>query len=274
MSEILGQCPVCNKGNIIDREKIFQCDYVQSENDKCSFTVYKSFYHTEFTAELMKELIANKKTRIIDNLVSKEGNKFAASVIIGDNGNIALSFDNKKVDAKCPICSSGIIETSKSFLCAKYIDKECDLYISKTIANYELTEDDLKLLLNGEETPFINNFATRDGEVFNAKLTFDFKENKIKFSNTITRCPKCKAGDIKEWGKAYSCSNYKSEKSCDFTIWKEQYGGTISLQNVIDLCTKNSTKAITFRTKKDQTPYKGKLVLNEEFKPTLEIIKN
>lgn len=55
-------------------------------------------------------------------------------------------------------------------------------------------------------------------------------------------CPKCSKGNIFEGKKGYGCSAYK--EGCDFVIWKEIAGKTLTKNQVKDLLTKGKTNLI------------------------------
>lgn len=54
----------------------------------------------------------------------------------------------------------------------------------------------------------------------------------IVFADNRAFCPLC-GGVIKEMSKAYSCVNWK--KGCHFSLWKERYGSTFTMDDAITL---------------------------------------
>ena len=83
----------------------------------------------------------------------------------------------------------------------------------------------------------------------------------ISFDNTLCKCPKC-GGNLYINKKAYNCSNYRNETiKCDFVIWREMSGRSITPEEAIELCEKKETPVLTgFRDKNGQ-PMERKLVL-------------
>lgn len=46
--------------------------------------------------------------------------------------------------------------------------------------------------------------------------------------------------------KAYNCSNYRNEAiKCDFVIWREMSGRSITPEEAIELCEKKETPVLT-----------------------------
>lgn len=272
MSNVIGKCPACEQGEIRETENHFSCNHFKSEDDKCGLTIWKQQYGIEVTEDIVKELIENKKTRTLE-MTSKEGNPFSASMVINEHNAIQLSFDTVYLDdIECPNCGGKIVETGKSFICESYFDESCKLRINKTVAGVELTTEQVAALLTNGRTDFIKGFISKNNVPFDAKLELT-EDCEVKFDSSIVDCPKCGKGKMKEFPKAYSCSNYKSNDPCEFSVWKNQYGGTVNRANLIQLCTKKETKPIAFTTKDGNHPYKGKLILSDAFVVSMEPIK-
>jgi DNA topoisomerase-3 len=58
---------------------------------------------------------------------------------------------------------------------------------------------------------------------------------------SLGKCPLC-GGDVYEGGKNYYCSNYKVEKPCRFTIWKEICQASVSHSDIQTLLAGKQTK--------------------------------
>lgn len=272
MSNVIGKCPACEQGEIRETDNHFSCNHFKSEEDKCGLTIWKKFYGIEITEDIVKELIANKKTRSLE-LVNKEGNPFNACIVVSDQNDIQLSFDTVYLEnIECPKCGGKIVETGKSYICESYFDESCKLRINKSIAGVELNKEQVNSLLTIGHTDFITGFKNKNDEHFDAKLELT-EDLDVKFDSSIVACPKCGKGQMKEFPKAYSCSNFKSNEPCEFSVWKYQYGGEVSRANLIQLCTKKETRPIAFTTKKDGHPYKGKLMLSDAFVVSMEPIR-
>lgn len=74
--KILGKCPVCKEGDIIEREKNFACsnakwtknDEDNWENEGCKYSIYKfgleKFGKKEITAEEVETMLKNGKVNV------------------------------------------------------------------------------------------------------------------------------------------------------------------------------------------------------------------
>ena len=78
-------------------------------------------------------------------------------------------------------------------------------------------------------------------------------------------CPQCEKGVVVQTPKGAGCHRWK--EGCNFTIWRDQYGKTLTDTHIKDLVEKRETKLIKGLTKKDGvSKYDAKLVVCEDFK--------
>ena len=114
----------------------------------------------------------------------------------------------------------------------------------KTIAQREIPLEAAEILARGKKTPFMTGFKSREGNDFSSRLVLT--ENlDISFDNTLCKCPKC-GGNLYINKKAYNCSNYRNEAiKCDFVIWREMSGRSITPEEAIELCEKKETPVLT-----------------------------
>lgn len=264
--EKLGVCPVCKKGHIVRGSIGYSCNYFKSFEDKCTFTIYSSYFGKEITSDIAKELIENGKTRVFNDFKTQEEKPFSASLIIEDN-IVKPNFKKETLETPCPICDGKIEIGQKSYMCENYHPQEedaCKLYIPRVICEKEIAKNIAELLVKGEKTPFISGFKNKLGEDFTTRLYLN-DDLRIEFKNDLCECPKC-GGDVLVNQKAYSCSNYKNEDiKCDFVIWREMSGRKITQSEAIQLCEKGETNILNFKSK-DGNTYERKLILTDDFK--------
>lgn len=98
-------------------------------------------------------------------------------------------------------------------------------------------------------------------------------ESKIKKEErtTLGICPKCKKGNIIEGKKAFGCTSYK--EGCNFTIWKEIAGKTLTEKQIKDLLSKGRTGVIKGFKSKAGKPFEAILKL-ENFEVKFEFAPN
>jgi DNA topoisomerase-3 len=71
---------------------------------------------------------------------------------------------------KCPICQKSVKETEKGFACTA---KGCDLSIGKVICKHTVTREELLLLLSGKSTEYCDDYISRSGKPFTARLKLE-----------------------------------------------------------------------------------------------------
>lgn len=140
----------------------------------------------------------------------------------------------RKIGVKCPVCGAEIVTTPFGYGCSNYkSDKTgCNFNIGE-IAGKELTEEQVKELIEKGQTGTIRGFQSKTGKKFDACLklkkdeetgkvsaAFDFEHVEPLKLNDI-QCPIC-GGDIEVTPYGYQCVNhyYGQEGSCDFSIGK------------------------------------------------------
>lgn len=266
----LGLCPICQKGHIMKGSLGYSCNYFKNMNDKCTFNIYHSYWGKEITEEIARQLITTGKTDIFHDFHNKKGVPFSAYLTI-ENGIVIPSFVNEVLETPCPVCGREIEILLNGYACKGYSQKDkdnnrvCNLYIPKTIAQREIPLEAAEILARGKKTPFMTGFKSREGNDFSSRLVLT--ENlDISFDNTLCKCPKC-GGNLYINKKAYNCSNYRNEAiKCDFVIWREMSGRSITPEEAIELCEKKETPVLTGFHDKNGQPMERKLVLNDDFK--------
>ncbi|TFI60556.1 hypothetical protein CKN63_13410 [Carnobacterium divergens] len=85
----IGDCPKCKTGIITDKKKLFSCT-----NEACDFVLWKTIAGKTLSTSQAKELIQNKKTKLIKGFKGKK-NTFDAKVILKEDGTTGFEFENK-----------------------------------------------------------------------------------------------------------------------------------------------------------------------------------
>lgn len=262
--ERIGVCPVCHKGQLLKHEDKYQCNYVDENQRFCNFFIYKSYSNKIVSPEMLFDLIHHYETKYIKDFKKDTGESFEASLHIL-NGFVRLRFKEEYLDdVTCVNCNSKILRTPNGFGCEEYFNKRCGMFIYKSYNGIELIEEDVKRLVSGGTTSFIDGFISNTGEKFAAKLFVSDFNFKVQFDYTIGSCPKCKSGSICRMNKFYGCSNYLSDLKCDFIIWPTIFGYKTTFDDVELLLQGLNSEKKNF-TWKDKT-FEGYLSINEEFK--------
>lgn len=104
MSEIC-KCPICEKGIIIEKDKLFECSNSTSERKEdgtwentgtCTYKIFKSglskLGHPEITAEEVTSVIENGSHEF--DLISKQGKPYTGKGIVDDRFGIKIDFNS------------------------------------------------------------------------------------------------------------------------------------------------------------------------------------
>ena len=88
----LGKCPRCG-GGVYDTETDYICEHTQQDKTPCKFRSGKIILQREIPAEQMKKLLAEGKTELLNQFISKKtGKPFNAFLVLDKNGKIRFEF--------------------------------------------------------------------------------------------------------------------------------------------------------------------------------------
>ena len=88
----LGKCPLCD-GGVYDAETDYICEHTQKNENPCGFHSGKIILQQEIPAEQMKKLLAQRKTDLLNQFISKKSGKpFKAFLVLGKNGKVRFEF--------------------------------------------------------------------------------------------------------------------------------------------------------------------------------------
>lgn len=90
--EILGTCPKCKQGQIVEGKKAFGCT---NYKNGCDFTIWKEVAHKNITAKQVADLINKGKTSLLKGFKSKAGKDFDAYLVL-KNCKVDFEFKNNK----------------------------------------------------------------------------------------------------------------------------------------------------------------------------------
>ncbi len=231
-------CPLC-KGDITTTPFGYGCANYRNEDIHCNFSV-GSVAGVDLSEEDFIELMTKGRTKVIDGFVSKSKKKFKAALVfqMTEENKPEIQFDFSQngpdiVDGiKCPNCGGDILVKSFGFGCANYHPEEkdsCKFAIGK-IAGKDLSEAQVKDLLQNGRTKTIRGFKSKKGSKFDACLMlvpdengkstvkFDFSEVESKVIKDV-KCPIC-GGEIVKTAFGYGCKNFdkSNPESCKFSI--------------------------------------------------------
>ena len=139
----------------------------------------------------------------------------------------------RKIGVRCPACGGELVTTPFGYGCANYKNDKsgCNFNIGE-IAGAQLSEEQVKELIEQGHTQTIRGFKSKAGKRFDAKLKVDKDENgKVNIAFDFSdvepeiipevKCPVC-GGQIKKTSFGYGCVNFSpdDDNSCRFSIGK------------------------------------------------------
>lgn len=83
---------------------------------------------------------------------------------------------------QCKLCDGKVVDKGSFYGCSNFNKTKCNFTISKKIMGKSITQKILMQLLKDGETELVDGFTSKGNEkTFSAKLSWDGKENRIKF---------------------------------------------------------------------------------------------
>ena len=170
-------CPLCG-GDVTTTPFGFGCDNYSNDEVKCSFSVGK-ILGKQIKEDDVKELILNKKTKLIKGFKSKAGKKFDAYLVLKDGGEIGFEFESniipkEETNIKCPKCQKALLKDNRAYSC------ECGFKFFHVIAKKELTEKEVnEILYKGRTMKKVTGLNSKTGKLFDTVLKYD--EGKVLF---------------------------------------------------------------------------------------------
>lgn len=229
----------------------------------------KELLSPELTGQWEKKLLEMAKSQYSRKQYMTEINAFTKQ-IVENVANFSNSETVGSVTGKCPVCQNDVIERTRSYVCSqnKNDDSSCPFIIWKTIAGKDLTETEVRSLMETGNSGLIKGFTSKAGNPFDATLVL--KEGKVTFefsapiipvnAEPIGKCPLCE-GNVIETARAYSCANWKTA-GCKFAIWKTIAKKNIDLETAQKLLTEHETEKLHGFISKSGKPFECKLKLN------------
>lgn len=174
-AKILGKCPACG-GDIVEGKKGYGCTRWR---EGCKFVIWKTIAGKKITESVVKLLLRDKKSKVINGFKTKQGKSFSAALELKENeGNWKVEFsfpeqsDKKEIIGKCPLCGGDVIEGQKGYGCSKW-KEGCKFVIWKKIAGSKISDRTAKELLTNGQTFKKLKFTSKAGKKFEAGLKLD-----------------------------------------------------------------------------------------------------
>ncbi len=205
-TESLGKCPKCG-ARVFEGATQYACENAVGANRTCQFSTGKVILRKPIDRVQMGKLLQTGRTDLLSGFISKNGRPFKAFLVLGEDGKVGFQFENrggvgrgaKKTTAQttkpekpdftvqtplgeCPKCAGRVFQTDSAYVCenAQAKPRACRFRISKQILQRTVEPEQVKKLLETGATDLLENFVSRAGKPFAARLVLD-KSGKINF---------------------------------------------------------------------------------------------
>lgn len=258
----IGKCPVCGKGMMLQGTAGWTCDYFHSLDDKCTFTIFQSYYGYELTEQDAIDLITTGHTGV-KKLFTKEGKPFRGILKRTGDRIKACAPPDQILPLPCPHCGGQVREVENGYVCERFFLQDqdhCGFWLPKVISERQISSKEAEELLRNRHTEVLDGFRSQ-GKTYSSCLVIG-DDGTVLIDGRICTCPKC-GGTIYPGIKGYNCSNFRNPAiRCDFVIWRTIGKRKTTVEDVKMLCTQGHTDPHTFYTMNDE-PYERSLVLDE-----------
>ena len=82
--EVIANCPICEKGQVVETAKAFSCD--QWRETGCKFAIWKEIASRKMTKSEVKSLLKNKELNDLEGFKARSGDSFKASLQLTEDG--------------------------------------------------------------------------------------------------------------------------------------------------------------------------------------------
>ena len=181
----------------------------------------------------------------------------------------------KKIGVACPVCGGEMETTPFGYGCGNYKKDGtgCKFSIG-SIAGRDLTEEEVKELIEKGRTQVLSGFVSKSRKKFEGALVlekneegqvnvnFDFSMNQPKVIEGLS-CPAC-GGEIEIVPYGYSCKNHTREgDGCYFSIGKLA-GKSLSVDDITELVTNHRTGTLRGFKSKTGKKFDACLMLSKD----------
>ncbi len=177
-------CPLCG-GEVVKTPFGYGCSNY-NKNDvehSCRFFINNKIAGVKISDTIVKQLLNQKRTDIIEGFLSKSGSKFNAVLKLVENGQVIFDFPDRPepidTNLACPRCNAHRLKKSQW-----YYECVCGFRIGHTIAQLPLTEEIMQeLFTDGKTKDKLTGFISKTGNPFDAYLKYIDEKIQFDFDN-------------------------------------------------------------------------------------------
>ncbi|SFV03850.1 type IA DNA topoisomerase [Alicyclobacillus macrosporangiidus] len=170
-------CPFCDAhADIVDKGRLYAC-----ANTDCSFKIPKVYNGYSLKPKDIQDLVTHGHTTIL-TFKTKDGRRTYQAKLVLDGQRVSIAFPTveERSLGSCPMCTDGIVYSKTPKICGC---NRCDWVLFRTVAGVNLTDAQIRRLLDRKSIPNIKGFKKKDGTTFAAGLQLDEK-GAIRFTKS------------------------------------------------------------------------------------------
>lgn len=184
----IGPCPQCKLGFVKPTPKGAGCNRWK---EGCTFTIWREQYGKALTDTHIKDLLEKRITKEIKGFKKKDGSgKYDAKLVLNDDFKVRLEgsagASPESSLGVCPQCKQGTVRTTpRGAGCSRWREG-CTFSIWREVFGKELTDENMKDLVEKRRTELIKGFQKKSGNgTYDARLIVndEFKV-RLEFDNT------------------------------------------------------------------------------------------
>jgi DNA topoisomerase-3 len=96
--EPLGKCPKCG-GQVFEASAAYICEKSQAEKRPCKFKINKEILQQPIDRAQATKLLAESRTELLKQFISKGGRPFQAYLVMDDEGKVTFEFPPREAEA-------------------------------------------------------------------------------------------------------------------------------------------------------------------------------
>ena len=173
-------CPQCGKSGTL------QLNNLELVCSDCSWKAWRNFAGHQLTETELEALCSERRTGLIEGLVSKSKRTYAAFAVLDKEGKVVMEFPAKAegivnpFQATCPVCHQESLQMDDRVLSCR--TSNCTFKVWRNICGHDLTDDELLIIARGKTTPTIMDLKSKAGKTFKAGLFWDQENGKVGFA--------------------------------------------------------------------------------------------
>lgn len=178
------KCPLCG-GEIVKTMFGYGCSNYNKEDAEhsCRFAINNKIAGLKIGDSIVKQLLTQKKTDVIQGFLAKSGAKFDAPLKLTADGQVVFDFPDRPAPTEtklaCPRCSAHKLKKSQW-----YYECACGFKIGHTVAQVPISEELMQeLFTTGKTAEKVSGFVSKAGNPFDAYLKYADEKIQFEFNN-------------------------------------------------------------------------------------------